>query len=276
MRERHVAVGVDGSPVSTRALDVAADEAAHRGCALRVVYAVSDRDEAAPILDYAAKRVAERHPGVPVETEAAECGVVRALVRAGETAALVVVGHRDLGRVAGLVLGSVSLRLAAGTRAPLLVVRGDHRAGEGGDVLFGLRDTAGRRAALQAFREAERRETRLRVLRSVGHRHDVPADPLPALAGAGLGPDGPARRSSAVTAPASSGVALARELYPAVEVDARTVRTALFRALPRATGKAAVVVIGTRRHAGPVPRLGRLVRALLHHSHCPVLVVPEG
>jgi nucleotide-binding universal stress UspA family protein len=275
MRERHVVVGADGSPVSTRALDVAADEAAHRGCALRVVYAVSDRDEAAPILNYAAERVAARHPGVPVETEAPECGVVRALVRAGESAALVVVGHRDLGRIAGLVLGSVGPRLAASTRAPLLVVRGDHTADGGGDVLLGLRDTTGGRAALQAFREAEHRGVRLRVLRSVSHWYDVPCDPLPARPEAGLEPDGSVRPSSVTTAPAPTGIALARELHPSVEVDARTVRTALTRALPRATGEAAVVVIGTRRHTGPVPRPDRLVRALLRHSRCPVLVVPE-
>ncbi|MYT03782.1 universal stress protein [Streptomyces sp. SID5470] len=52
----HVVAGVDGSLASTRALDLAADEAAHRGTALRVVYAVPDRDEAGPVLASAASR----------------------------------------------------------------------------------------------------------------------------------------------------------------------------------------------------------------------------
>lgn len=278
MRERHVAVGVDGSPVSTRALDRAADEAARRACALRVVYAVPDRDEAPPILNYAARRVAERHPGLRVETEAVEGGVVRALAKAGESAGLVVVGHRDLSGPAGLLLGSVSLRLAAITRVPLLVVRGDRAADEGGDVLLGLGDTAGQGAAVHAFREAEHRATRLRVLRVLRpecRHHDVPSGTPAASLEGSPGREGPARRDPAPTSSPSSGVALARELYPAVQTDIRTVRTALSRALPRATSEAAVVIVGTRRHVGPVPRPGRLVRALLHHSHCPVLVVPS-
>ncbi|MEU8457131.1 universal stress protein [Streptomyces griseoaurantiacus] len=279
MRERHVAVGVDGSPVSTRALDRAADEATRRNCALRVVYAVSDRDEAPPILHYAERRVTERHPGLRVETEAVEGGVVRALTEAGESATLVVVGHRDLGGLAGLVLGSVSLRLAAKTRVPLLVVRGDHAAEEGGDVLLGLRDTPDRGAAVHAFREAEHRATRLRVLRRAGPRHeDVPSVPLPDGPHVGPAPRGPVLRERAETDPdpSSSDIALARELYPAVEVDTRTARAPLLRVLPRATEGASVVVIGTRPRTGPGPRPGRLVHTLLCHSHCPVLLVPDN
>jgi nucleotide-binding universal stress UspA family protein len=276
MRERHVAVGVDGSPVSTRALDKAADEATRRNCALRVVYAVSDRDEAPPILHYAERRVADRHPGLRVETEATEGGVVRALTEAGESAALVVVGHRDLGGLAGLVLGSVSLRLAARTRVPLLVVRGDHAAEEGGDVLLGLRDTHDRGAAVHAFREAEHRAARLRVLRRDGHNGDEPSAPLPGGPHAGPAPRGPVLRERAATNPSSSGVALARELYPTVEVDTRTTRAPLSRALPRATDGAAVVVIGTRPRIRPFPRPGGLAHALLHRSHCPVLLVPDN
>ncbi|WP_178970216.1 universal stress protein, partial [Streptomyces acidiscabies] len=46
MTRQNVVVGVDGSPGAVRALDRAAEEAVRRGTALRVVYAVRDRDEA--------------------------------------------------------------------------------------------------------------------------------------------------------------------------------------------------------------------------------------
>ncbi|WP_416966007.1 universal stress protein, partial [Streptomyces sp. Agncl-13] len=49
MTLHQVIVGVDGSLVSVRALDRAADEAARRGLALGVVYAVPDSDEAGPV-----------------------------------------------------------------------------------------------------------------------------------------------------------------------------------------------------------------------------------
>ncbi|WP_159059710.1 universal stress protein, partial [Streptomyces scabiei] len=76
MTHNPVVVGVDGTLSSTRALDWAAGEAVQRGVGLRLVYAVPDRDEAAPILNAALSRVRGRHPGLPVRAVAAEGGAV--------------------------------------------------------------------------------------------------------------------------------------------------------------------------------------------------------
>src|SRR3954470_1232933 len=103
-----VVVGVDGAVISVRALDRAAEDAVRRGAALRVVYAVSDLDEAGPVLASAAARARARHPGLRVVTRAVRGGPVQALTRESRDAALTVVGTRGLGGVAGLVLGSVS------------------------------------------------------------------------------------------------------------------------------------------------------------------------
>ncbi|MFD6286738.1 universal stress protein [Streptomyces sp. NPDC060205] len=165
MRIQQVVAGVDGSLVSVRALDRAADEAVHRAAALRILYAVPDPDEAGPILAAAGARVAARHPGLPVTTEAVRGGAVRALARASEDAALTVVGTRGFGGLTGMLLRSVSLRLAARVHSPLLVVRGDRRRGVGGEVLLGLAGDADPDVAVCAFEEAERRGARLRVLR---------------------------------------------------------------------------------------------------------------
>ncbi|WP_405859214.1 universal stress protein [Streptomyces sp. NBC_01515] len=250
----HVVVGVDGSLVSVRALDQAAEEAARRGTALRVVFAVSDRDEAGPVLAFAASRVHERHPALPVETRAVEDGVVRALARESADAVLTVIGTRGLGTLTGLVCGAVSARLATRAHGPLLVVRGERPHLDRCDVLLGLEADTGTTAALYALDEADRRGARLRVLHSGTHRHppvELPS-PIPA------------------TSPG-------RERRPSPEAESRTIRTAPAHALVEATKDAAVVVIGSHRpgsrdggHLGPV------ADALLHHSHCPVVVVPTG
>ncbi|MFI7277448.1 universal stress protein [Streptomyces sp. NPDC049879] len=251
-----VVAGVDGSLVSMRALDRAADEAARRAAALRVVYTVPDLDEAAPILAASATRVHARHPGLPVTTMAVRGSAVRALVRESGHAALTVVGTRGLGGLTGLLLGSVSLRLAAQVRGPLLVVRGDHTRGDAGEVLLGLADEADTEVAACAFREAEWRGARLRVLHVRDH--------LPAAAS-----------STARGRPRLTRRDRAEE--PAAGTDARAVRTGPAHALLEATRAADLVVIGAPQRARCLgPHLDPVAHTLLHHSHCPVLVVPTG
>ncbi|WP_240135669.1 universal stress protein [Streptomyces sp. MUM 178J] len=273
MTNRHVAVGVDGSLVAVRALDRAAEEAAGRGTALRIVYAVADRDEAGPVLASAASRVQGRHPGLPVETRAVEGGAVRALASESEGAALTVVGTRGFGGVSGLLAGSVSWRLTAHTHGPLLVVRGDHPFGQGGEVLLGLESDADTAAAAYAFQEAARRGTRLRVLHSSAHRHTTPELPSP-VAATSPGQERQARNDRAEEAVPRFSVARLREEYPEVEVESRTVRTGPARALLAGTREADVVVIGMRRRAGRIgPQIGPVGHVLLHRSHCPVVLV---
>ncbi|MET7689270.1 universal stress protein [Streptomyces sp. NPDC005483] len=273
---RHVVVGVDGSLVSTRALDLAADEAARRATALRVLYAVPDRDEAGPVLASAVRRVHERHPGVPVVTTVAEGDAVHALTRESEDAALTVVGTRGLGGFAGLVTGAVSPRLAAHTHGPLLVVRGNRPYDEHRDVLLGLESGTGTETAVHALEEAQRRGARLLVLQSGTRRH--PSSELPSpLPAAGPGQRRPAVRGRTEEAVSRFVLAGVREQHPGVEIESRTVRTAPAHALVEASREAAVVVIGAHRPGSRHgTRLGPVAHALLHHSHCPVLIVPTG
>ncbi|WP_323138083.1 MULTISPECIES: universal stress protein [unclassified Streptomyces] len=170
MTTRHVTVGVEGTLIAVRALDRAAEEAVLRGALLDIVYAVPDLDEAGPVVASAAARVHERHPGLPVTASAFEGGPVQALVQHGRDAELTVVGTRGLGGVAGLLFGSVSLRLAARTRGPLFVVRGNHRSARRGEVLFGMESDADVDAATYAFAEAARRGVRLSVLDAAAAR----------------------------------------------------------------------------------------------------------
>ncbi|MEU5438711.1 universal stress protein [Streptomyces sp. NPDC020719] len=274
MTLHHVVAGVDGSLVSVRALDWAAAEAVRRGVTLRVVYAVADRDEAVPVLRSAASRVRRRQPGLRVVPVAVQGGAVHALSRASADAGLTVVGTRGLGVVAGAALGSVSSRLVALARGPILVVRGDHPCDGGRDVLLGLADDAGA-AAAYAFEEAERRGARLRVLHSRTHRHVAPEPPSLVLLRGG-GRERPARYDRAEEAVACHALDHLRERHPDVVVETHTVRSVPARVLLEATGEAAVVVIGARRRTSVSgARPGPLTRTLLHRAHCPVVVVPH-
>ncbi|MFI6347373.1 universal stress protein [Streptomyces sp. NPDC050560] len=271
---RHVVVGVDGSLVATRALDGAAREALWRGVALRVVYAVQDRDEAGPVLAAAVSRVRERHPRLPVTATAVEADAARALVGAGHDAELTVVGARGLGPVAGLLLGSVAVRLAAHLNGPLLVVLGDHPPAERGRVVVALEGEADTAAVEYAFAEAERRAARLVILCAWEQRH-LPQGPPPRMAVRAPGAVRVARRLGTEVPVARTAVERLRRRHPLVEVDTRMVRTVAPQTLLRSTGEADVVVAARPHTAGlPGPRLGWAVHTLLGRSRCPVLIVP--
>ncbi len=119
-----VVVGIDGSEGSLVALRVAADEARRRGATLEVVGTPVDaqleelrRGLADTLAD---EGLADGNPEVRervVNGHAAEV-----LVEASGSAALVVVGTRGHGGLAGKMLGSVSQQVVAHARCPVMVV----------------------------------------------------------------------------------------------------------------------------------------------------------
>ncbi|MFJ1608608.1 universal stress protein [Streptomyces sp. NPDC088253] len=265
MTTRHVTVGVDGSLVAVQALDRASEEALLRGAVLDIVYAVPDLDEAGPILASAVSRVCDRHPGLPVTARAVEGGPVQALVRHGREAELTVVGTCGLGSVAGLLFRSVSLRLAAHTYGPLLIVRGDRRTTSRGEVLLGLESNTDADAAVFAFAEVARRGARLRVLDARPRHHLAPELPSPAHARE-VENDGARHVRLAVAGPGQQH-----------EGGARAFRNGPATELLEATREAAVVVVGACREPHRLGRqLSTVTHAVLNHSHCPVVVVPTG
>src|SRR5262245_9194691 len=122
--ELPVVVGVDGSPSSVFALDLAATEAALREVALRIVYVreplarwrTVGRRPAAPVdphevIGAARQRVAQRQPRLTIESHIVDGlpGVV--LIEQSSMAGLTVVGYQGDGGL-GKVAGSVCRRLA--------------------------------------------------------------------------------------------------------------------------------------------------------------------
>ncbi|WP_240957383.1 universal stress protein [Streptomyces chilikensis] len=130
MTDDHVVVGMDGSLVAVRALnwgalDWGAEEAVRRGTALRIVYAVAERDEEGQFWPRPPSGSTNATPVLLVETSAMEGGAVATLAAGSEGVAVTVVGTRGLGSVTGLLAGSVSRRLAARVH-PSVVARGSH------------------------------------------------------------------------------------------------------------------------------------------------------
>jgi nucleotide-binding universal stress UspA family protein len=143
--EGPVLVGVDRSPHAARAVEFAFDEASRRGVPMVAVSVWTEPvhpsngaparadDEAAEAEEAARHTLSaalagyrEKYPGLVVECELIRSGDTEdALVRRSDGAALVVVGSRGVGELAGAVLGSVGNALIHHAACPVAIVRPD-------------------------------------------------------------------------------------------------------------------------------------------------------
>jgi nucleotide-binding universal stress UspA family protein len=139
-----IAVGVDGSPANTPAVEYAFEAADRLGVPLVALTVVTPMWIAPPIgypmapvpdagtltqaagrlLDDAVRPWAEKYPQVSVERRPLVGRTARSLIEASSSASLLVVGSRGHGDVAGLLLGSVSGHVLRHSDCPVAVVRG--------------------------------------------------------------------------------------------------------------------------------------------------------
>ncbi|MDT0566144.1 universal stress protein [Streptomyces sp. DSM 3412] len=284
-----IVVGVDGSEPSLRAVDWAADEAALRGTPLRLVYAsLWERYEGAHlaedvggtpegvraevIVDSAAQRAGLRRPEVKITTDVVPEEPEYTLLRESRTASLLVTGTRGRSSLTEALLGSVSLTVAAHAHCPLVVVRGSHdnRAlpATHGRIVVGVGEQPTSSAAVRfAFDEARRRGAEVEAVRAWRcPAHEGTDHPL--LTGE------PARLHEER---AVEGLEEALRKAPDdVRLRRRTVEGHARIALADASHGADLLVVGARRrrrHFGL--QLGRVTHGVLHHSACPVVIVPE-
>ncbi|GAA0222271.1 universal stress protein [Cryptosporangium japonicum] len=276
----HVVVGTDGSEGADRAVRWAAREAALRGRTLRIVHAFIWpylRVSTAPVPGMRGtglRRIAEdllldaaavaraASPGVRVVTDLPVGAPIGVLLAAADDAELVVIGSDGLGRLDGLIIGSVGVGLIAGSRGPVVVVTGpvaertDERrvvAGVGG---FDHRNGPAQISAVldYTFRDATRRQATVTVVHATAGREE--------------GQDGTAIRAA---------VAAWSDDYPHVDVryvaDRRTPAAAL---VARADG-AELLVLGTHGWGGFAGLVhGSVGQDALRRAPCPVAVVHSG
>jgi len=281
-----IVVGVDGSEPSLRAVDWAADEAAVRGLPLRLVYASlweryegsqlaenlgkpSERVRAEDIVEEAARRAQRSHGDLKVSTDVLPEEAEYVLVRESREAALLVTGTRGRGGLAEALLGSVSLTVAGHAHCPVVIVRGDQAAAPvRSRVVVGVGEGGEESAAVRfAYEETRRRGVPLDAVRAWRcPAHESTDHPL--LAGE------PARLHEQQAVNALEGAL--RDLPADVEVHRRTVEGPARTVLADASRDADLLVIGARRrHRNHGLQLGRVTHGVLHHSACPVVIVPE-
>ncbi|MFI9173654.1 universal stress protein [Streptomyces lincolnensis] len=284
-----IVVGVDGSEPCLRAVDWAADEAALRGVPLRLVFASlweqyegshlaedlgkpSEHVRAQSIVDSAARHAHRRQDGVKISTHVEREEPDYLLVRESRDASLLVTGNRGRTGLPEALLGSVSLTVAGHAHCPMVVVRGDHddrpRPGRHRRIVVGVGQGPTAPVAVRfAVEEARRRSVPVEALRAWRcPAHDTTDHPLPAGEPARLHEQRAVEELEAALQEVPTDVDLRRRT---VEGHPRTV-------LVEASHRAGLLVVGARRgqrHFGL--QLGRVAHGVLHHSGCPVAIVPE-
>lgn len=134
-----IVVGIDGSECSDEALRWAVDEATRTGAELELVHAWSypypnDRHagsdprhemrvDAMRMLEAAERRARTQCPHVRVHSVVSEDNPAKAIIDAGRSADLVVVGSRGRGGFAALLLGSTSRTVLQHASVPVALVR---------------------------------------------------------------------------------------------------------------------------------------------------------
>ncbi|WP_107091734.1 universal stress protein [Streptomyces sp. MMG1533] len=289
--ELPVVVGVDGSEASLHAADWAAEEAALHGVPLRVVYAsLWERYEGPAlaqglgrsseqvlndsIVGSAAKRAQRRNPDLKITTEVLPDDSVSALLHEGRNASVLVVASRGRGGIAERLLGSVSLAVAARADCPVVVLRDgrEHRgrSGIGQRVVLGVGDEPESATVEFAFQEAADRYATLHAVRAWRRPAHRPAAPPPT---AGDPAHHFVRRAAQTL---ENALRDAAGEHPSVQVRRRTVEGSPLQVLMEASATADLLVVGARRHgARSGLQLGRVAHGALHHSACPVAVVPR-
>lgn len=326
-------VGVDGSPAGLRALDWAVDEAVRRETPLRVVYASSwewyeghepsfgtgggdaVRASADQVVERAVEHARRRTAAVEVSGAVLPEDPAAALIRVSGEASMVVVGSRGRGRLAGLLLGSVSLAVAARATAPVVVVRDAEGAADRGSGPQAVGGGAPKRGSgPQAVGGAPKRDSGSHVVGGRGPDPDAGplitvgvGEPGDSAAVVAFACDAAERRGATLRAvhawrcpaheaparPTPAGLAdphqrrAEEELDEALRAPLRAHRTLTVRrdvpeghartALLDAARDSDLLVVGAHRREGrPGMQLGPVSHAVLHHAACPVAVVPHG
>lgn len=282
---RTIVVGYDGSQHADEALRWAAAEAARLRAPLRILHvahtivdtyvvAGSHLDLTTQLGNQVLAGAVERAYGVDPDLEVTTQLEVREsvaamLVEASANARLVVLGSRGRGGFAGLLLGSVSVAVAAHAHCPVVVLRGG-APGPSDPTLPVVVGVDGSPTSVRAVDLAFDQASRLGVPLVAVHAWEPPpmAGPVP-----GWTPDELEELRIAEKALLAESLAGHADRYPEVEVRPVVRRGHPAPVVLAAAEDARLLVVGSRGRGGfRGLLLGSVSQAALHHSPCPVLV----
>jgi nucleotide-binding universal stress UspA family protein len=297
MTAKPIVVGYDGSKTSKDALQWALDAARRRQTTVRLVHAVPpgvgispqfggytypDRATleraAAEVLAIGAADAAMYAPEVTVDTRLVSATPAAALLTDSAADDLIVVGSRGLGGFAELLVGSTGVELAAHANCPVVVIRpgisegtADGPGTDVGRIVVGVDGSVVSAEAMGfAFEEAASRGLGLTALHAWQSAYfDSPGKGAP-IPGSVIANE---FQGSEMRLLAES-VALWTTKFPAVDLIRRVMHGDPVTELVKASAGATMVVVGSRGRDGfRSLLLGSVSHAVLHHAHCPVVVV---
>jgi len=214
------------------------------------------RHHAQAVLDQGAAEALTIEPALRIRTVLLDGLPTAQLRRLSDKSEMLVLGSRGIGGFLGLLVGSVSLELAATANCPVAVIRFD--PAPGGPVIVGI-DSTGSPAALHDacnFAKAIRRDVIIvHVLRlSFGRVRDAAA-----------------RR--AARALLGTAAASARTLSPGSSIREELIEeSSVPRALLNTSRGAGITVVGTKGQGLARGTIGSTAHAVLHHATGPVLI----
>lgn len=275
-----VVVGVDGSPHSEVAIEWAARYAVEHNRPLTILHAAGSvarastldpsvtrqslRMEGRRITDAALAIAQKAAPGHDIRVHTPLLEGKDALIDASEHCHLIVVGHRGRGRVATVLLGSVSVSVSAHAACPVVVVRPD--PAEDGHIVVGVDGTDSSMAALEfAFDMASWQKRKLDVVNTWGGDTPYPS---------GLVYEQRRYMNDEHSLQVAESIAGFAEKYPDVVAAQYVVENDPAKALEKASEAAALVVVGSRgRNDATAMLLGSVSRSVVEHASCSVAVV---
>ncbi|MFR9799106.1 universal stress protein [Streptomyces sp. MS06] len=289
-----VVVGLDGSPESMTAAWWGAREARDRHLPVLLLHswttqpldvpvaqeALSKQRYGARVLQRAEAELLHRYADLDLGTELVSAPAADALLERGKSAAMLVLGSRGHGSIAGFLLGSISLHVLGLVRCPAVTVRsGDPAVEEGwgrpapdarGDVVVGVHEVgpAAERLLEFAFASAAARRGRVRAV------HALPLSARVSLSLPAHGADGGYEEEERARLAEMLGPW--REKFPEVPASAEVSEGAGAPVLLAASARGGLTVVGRRLHPSHLTwKLGPVTHAALHHAPCPVAVVPH-
>jgi nucleotide-binding universal stress UspA family protein len=284
---RPVVVGVDGSPETLPAIAWAVEYATSTSAPLRLVAAYqpdalevglmiagtgtskgSSFTQACRHAEDAARYVRSLQRTLQVETACVAKGASEVLLTEAQHAAVVVIGHRRLGTLHRVVLGSTGAATSTRASCPLIVVRERaSRSLRGMRVIVGIDGPDSGSAAEFAFSEARRLGAGLTAVHAwsldVGNLSSV-VDPTARREDLEI-------RSRRLLSQVIDPIATA---YPDVDVRKYVAPGSAPELLDKLSMNAMLLVVGSRG-LNPMSALlfGSVSRTMITRAHCPLAVV---